>query len=242
MTCAEAEPLIGASLDGELDPHTALQIDQHFATCSTCSTLLARLERLQAEIAATDLDWSIDADLRPLAAKIRRQTGESWWRRPWVWRSVLGTVAAALLVMISLPGRLVNSTEQQIVDNHVRSLLADHLVDVPSSDRHTVKPWFQGKLSFAPAVPDLSADGFQLIGGRLDVVAGKPAAALIYKRGQHVINLWISPGNGSDGQVTSTNIEGFHLLHWQKDGMLYWAVSDLNPSELREFAMLIRSH
>jgi anti-sigma factor RsiW len=243
MTCAEAEPLIGASLDGELDAQTALQIDHHLSACTTCSALLGKLERLREEIAAVELDWSADADLRPLTAAIRRQNGESWWwRGPWVWRSLLAAAAAALLVIISLPVRSGNPTERQIVDNHLRSLLADHLVDVPSSDRHTVKPWFQGKLNFAPTVPDLSANGFLLVGGRLDVVGGRPAAAIVYKRRQHVVNLWISPADGADSQVTSTDVEGFHLLRWHKGGMLYWAVSDLSPPELREFATLIRSH
>lgn len=241
MTCAEAEPLIGASLDGELDPQTALRIDHHVSTCRTCSVLLRRLEHLREEIGAAELDWSLHTDLRPLAATIRRRTGEPWWRRPWLWQSAVATLAAVLLVMVALPGRSGPTTERQMVDNHLRSLLADHLVDVPSSDRHTVKPWFQGKLSFAPSVPDLSADGFVLLGGRLDVVGGKPAAAIVYKRREHVVNLWISPADGGDGDSKATDVEGFHLLHWQQNRLLYWAVSDLNPSELREFMMLIRS-
>jgi anti-sigma factor RsiW len=242
MTCAEAEPLIGASLDGELDPETALRIDRHFSACHSCSALLGRLQRLQQEIAGAELDWSAEADLRPLAAGIRRRNRESFWRGPWLWRSVLGAVAVALLVMVAIPRKSGSSVEREIVDNHLRSLLADHLVDVPSSDQHTVKPWFQGKLNFAPLVPDLSADGFTLIGGRLDVVGGRPAAAIVYRRRRHVVNLLILAADGPEGQLTSANVEGFHLLQWQKGGMAFSAVSDLNPAELREFATLIRSH
>ena len=234
MTCAESEPLIGASLDGELDAQTALRIDGHIAACGPCSSLLGRLERLRDEIAAAELDWSGGVDLRPLAAAIRRGNREPWWKRPWLWRSTVGTVAAALLVIFSLPGRTGASTERQMVDDHLRSLLADHLVDVPGSDHHTVKPWFQGRLSFSPAVPDLSAEGFVLIGGRLDVIGGQRAAALVYKRRAHVINLWVSPVAGSDRAIESSTLEGFHLLHWQKDRILYWVVSDLNATELRE--------
>ena len=243
MTCTEAEPLIGASLDGELDPRTALQVHNHVSECGRCFALLGRLERLHDEMAAAELDWSASVDLRPLAAEIRRRnTKESWWKGPWLGRSALATLGVVLLVMISLPGRRGMSVDRQIVDSHLRSLLADHLVDVPSSDRHTVKPWFQGRLNFAPVVPDLSGKGFILIGGRLDVIEGKQAAAMVYKRREHVINLWISPAGGSDRGIESSSVEGFHLLHWQQDRMSYWAVSDMNEPELREFAGLIRAH
>jgi len=242
MTCAEAEPLIGASLDGELDSQTALRIDEHSSACQRCSILLDRLQRLQQEIAAGELDWSANTDLRPLRAAIRRRTRQNWWQVPWLWRSVLVAVATVLVVMIAIPWGSGNSIERQMVDNHLRSMLADHLVDVPSSDQHTVKPWFQGKLNFAPSVPDLSADGFTLIGGRLDVVAGRPAAAIVYRRRQHLVNLWIQAADGAQSQLKSTDVEGFHLLQWRKSGMTFWAVSDLNPAELREFAMLIRAH
>jgi|KBSSwiStaDraftv2_1062776.scaffolds.fasta_scaffold584580_2 anti-sigma factor RsiW len=242
MTCAEAEPLVGASLDGELDSQTALRIDEHFSTCHRCSVLLDRLQRLQQEISAAELDWSANADLRPLRAAIRRRTGKSWWRVAWPWRIALVTVAAVLVAMVAIPGRSGNLIERQMVDNHLRSMLVDHLVDVPSSDHHTVKPWFQGKLNFAPPVPELSADGFTLIGGRLDVVGGRPAAAIVYRRRQHVVNLWIMAVDGAESQLKSSDVEGFHILQWRKSGMAFWAVSDLNPAELREFAMLIRAH
>ena len=241
MTCTEAEPLIGASLDGELDPQSALQIDRHFTSCDSCRALLDRLVRLQQQIAEAELDWSAATDLRPLAASIRRRNRGPWRRELWLWGGVAGAVAATLLVMFALPGNSGSSADRQIVDNHLRSLLADHLVDVPSSSQHTVKPWFQGKLDFAPTVPDLSADGFTLIGGRLDVVSGRPAAAIVYRRRQHVVNLWISPASEPESPPASTDIEGFHLLQWRKGGMAFWAVSDLNPAELREFAMRIRS-
>jgi anti-sigma factor RsiW len=149
-------------------------------------------------------------------------------------------LAGALLVMVLMTSRSGGSLERQMVDSHLRSLLAGHLVDVPSSDRHTVKPWFQGKLSFAPAVPDLAAEGFPLVGGRLDVIDGKPAAALVYKRREHVVNLWIAPDSGADRGIESREVDGFHLLHWRKDQLAHWAISDVNEAELREFAERIR--
>jgi anti-sigma factor RsiW len=244
VTCTEAEPLIGASLDGELDALAVLQLDAHVSGCSACAALSARLARLHEAIQDADLDWSSDVDLRPLAASIRRRRGgASWWRGRWFWAAALSALATvAVLAVMVTPRRTGTSIERQVVDNHVRSLMADHLVDVPSSDRHTVKPWFQGKLSFAPNVPDLTAEGFALAGGRLDVIDGKQAAALVYKRRQHVVNLWIMPADGPDRALEENSLEGFNLLRWQKDGTAYWAVSDLNPSELREFASLIRAH
>jgi anti-sigma factor RsiW len=104
-----------------------------------------------------------------------------------------------------------------------------------------VKPWFQGRLSFSPPVPDLAKDGFVLLGGRLDIVSGRPAAALVYKRRRHLINVWITPSGSGSRRIESGTVEGFHVVHWQKDNMLYWAASDLNAAELRELAELIRA-
>ena len=119
--------------------------------------------------------------------------------------------------------------------------MAEHLVDVPSSDRHTVKPWFQGKLGFSPAVPDLATDGFVLLGGRLDVIGARPAAAIVYKRQNHVINLWITSQDSIGRGPELASLDGYNIIRWQQNGMAYWAVSDLNIAELRQFAELIRS-
>jgi anti-sigma factor RsiW len=123
------------------------------------------------------------------------------------------------------------------VANHVRSLLASHLVDVPSSDQHTVKPWFDGKVDFAPPVHDFGADGFPLVGGRLDYLDGKTVVALVYRRHQHPINLLISPTPGrANTSPQAMTRRGYNLIHWTQDEMSYWAVSDLNAAELDQFA------
>jgi anti-sigma factor RsiW len=122
----------------------------------------------------------------------------------------------------------------------VRSLQATHITDVPSSDRHTVKPWFAGKLDYSPPVKDLAADGFPLVGGRLDYLDGRPVAALVYHRGGHTINLFVWPSPGETAERLST-ARGFHTVRWTRGGMTYWAVSDLNENDLSRFVSLLNS-
>jgi anti-sigma factor RsiW len=122
----------------------------------------------------------------------------------------------------------------------VRSLMASHLTDVANSDQHTVKPWFTGKLDFSPQVRDLSADGFELIGGRLEYLDGHNAAAVVYQRRKHVINLFTWPTSASDEEPQATAQQGFNLVEWKQAGMYYCAISDLNRQELTELASLLR--
>jgi anti-sigma factor RsiW len=151
--------------------------------------------------------------------------------------------AAAAVVLLLVPWQLPRTSsdeDREVLDNHLRSLMASHLVDVPSSDQHTVKPWFQGKLSFSPSVPDLSSEGFTLAGGRLELVRSAPTAAIVYKRRNHVINLFVTPAAHSDVGPVSRSMEGYNLVTWVKGGLSYRAVSDLNAGELMQFAQLIR--
>jgi anti-sigma factor RsiW len=150
-------------------------------------------------------------------------------------------VATSVILVVSRPSaeRLL---AQQIRDGHVRSLMAGHLSDVVSSNRHRVKPWFAGKLSFAPWVGDLSDKDFPLTGGRLDYLNNRPMAAIVYKRREHVINLFIWPSEHPRPESTRLFREnGYQILHWAEAGMTYWAISDLNADELQEFAKLVES-
>ncbi|WP_309638155.1 anti-sigma factor [Methylibium sp.] len=149
-------------------------------------------------------------------------------------------LATALLRLAPLAGSADHGLETELVASHVRSLMAEHLTDVASSDRHTVKPWFQGRLDYSPEVPELAADGFVLIGGRLDYLAARPVAALVYRHGAHVVNVFVWP-DGVGASKASTARHGYNLLRWHDGAMQYAAVSDLNAEELMPLARLLRA-
>ena len=145
-------------------------------------------------------------------------------------------VALQLLGNWPLQSASHDALDKEIVASHVRSMMADHLFDVASSDQHTVKPWFLGKLDYSPAVRDLSDNGFPLTGGRLDYIDGRPVAALVYSRGQHAINLYTWPAEGESQPYRPSSRLGFNMVEWTQSGMRFWAVSDISPSELAQFA------
>jgi anti-sigma factor RsiW len=246
MNCSR--DLIEAYLDEELDAAQHSAVEQHLATCSDCSETYSGLRRQKASIRATapyytpppNLRLSVRDALRRAAPEKSKPVSEL----PWRWLAV----AASLLLVVSLSWNLAQlrsrSPEANVAENvlsdHIRSLLGTHLVDVPSSDQHTVKPWFAGKLDFSPEVKDLEAQGFPLVGGRIEYLAGRRVAALVYHRRQHVINLFIWPDASSSGVDTRISRNGYHLLHWTDGPMTYWAVSDVSPSDLEEFRNLYR--
>jgi anti-sigma factor RsiW len=130
---------------------------------------------------------------------------------------------------------------REVLTSHLRSLMPGHLMDVVSTDQHTVKPWFDGRIDFSPPVNDFAADGFRLVGGRLDYLAGRPVAALVYQRRKHIVNVFVWPAaDGSQSAVESTAHDGYNLLHWRRGGMNYWMASDLNAQEMGDFAHLLR--
>jgi anti-sigma factor RsiW len=166
----------------------------------------------------------------------------SWrWMIPAVSLAVLVIVALSLLALLSHPSTS-DLVAQEIVSSHVRSLMEKHLTDVPSSDQHTVKPWFDGRLDFSPPVKDLASAGFSLVGGRLDYIGNRPVAALVYQHQQHYINVFVWPSTpASDVPEKALVRQGYNLIGWTNAGMNFWAVSDLNLAELREFVQLLQN-
>jgi anti-sigma factor RsiW len=242
---AQIPELLHPYVDGELDLVTSQEIERHLRTCEDCRRVEEQIRALRDTVTGDSPAYRAPAHLRKnVSAAIRREAKESGRGVSWP-RLVLatGTVCTVLFFAAAL-FQTTRSTRDTLVDqvigNHVRSLLAAHLVDVASSDQHTVKPWFDGKIDFAPPVRDLSSDGFPLAGGRLDYLNGKTVVALVYQRNKHPINLFISPAPASrDTAPEFINRRGYSLFHWTHGEMDYWAVSDLNQTDLRHFADLL---
>jgi anti-sigma factor RsiW len=247
MNCSR--PLIEGYIDEELDLETNAEVKEHIAGCAECSAAYAQLRDQQAAIrslapyysAPADLRESVQGALRKAAAEDARTADlSSRWR--------LLAIAASLFLAVSLAWNFTHlqshTPEREILaDNilssHVRSLIGTHLLDVVSTDQHTVKPWFNGKLDFSPVVKDLSPDGFPLIGGRIEYLSGRSVAALVYQRRKHVINVFTWPSATSDARSSQFSRNGYNELEWTQGSMTYWAVSDLGAGELAQFQAML---
>jgi len=245
MSCVQAEWLHGY-FDGELDAARAAEFEAHLASCAACAAALARQQALRDAIRGATLYAKAAASLhaRVRGALPARSSAPPSGRVAW-----LGAAAAVAIILVGLwrfaPGRGGAPPERPMVaailDAHVRSLLPAHLTDVASTDQHTVKPWFDGRLDFSPPVADLASDGFPLVGGRLDVVAGRSVAALVYGRRRHVVNLFVWPSEEEKtASARAGSAHGYQWIHWKRGGMTFWAVSDAAAGDLEEFARLLR--
>jgi anti-sigma factor RsiW len=244
MSCEQTRLYLHAYLDDELGVADAIRYEQHLAECVECQTAQSQSLALRKAIRGADLYYKptqalaarVNTAVRH-AAKPGRNNSLQWLA---VAAAIIVTIGLALLLTMRNNGPVGRQEllARAVVDSHVRSLQASHLVDVPSSDHHTVKPWFQGKLDFSPPVPDLAAQGWLLEGGRLDYIDGKPVAALVYERRKHQINVFLWPAD-QDEPVAQQTSQGYQVIHGSAAGMTYWVISDLNATELMEFARLL---
>ena len=242
MTCSSARPLMEAHMDDELDPNGQSVLREHLEHCAACRAAQARLLRLREGIRGQALYFRAPESLRRrVLGSLRREPA-----RPerWKWLAVAASVALAVSLGANVFLSRANQTEsygllaRDVVSDHVRSMLSNHTIDVASSDRHTVKPWFSDKLDFSPDVRDLASQGFPLAGGRVDYLDGRRVAALVFHRAKHTIDMFTWPSGAPVSVAVSQN--GLNIVAWTKGGMAYWAVSDLNAGEMNEFARLYR--
>jgi anti-sigma factor RsiW len=251
MNCMEMTEALHGYCDRELDPVRSLEVEQHLKGCPICQGRLKELQALRKTVAGQASYFEAP---RALHQRVRRAVREASraeappvrrsWDLSWLWPRVLAPAAVvALALLVGLPWVEQASTQRRLARNivsaHLRSLMAEHLTDVASTDQHTVKPWFNGKVPFSPPVSDLAAQGFPLVGGRLDVVEEQPVAALVYQHRKHTINLFIWPSSRSGSEREKfLELRGYNLIHWTKDGMDCWSVSDVSRGDLQDFAHL----
>lgn len=239
MTCDEAEILLHALLDGELDAGHAREVELHVAACVHCTAQLKAYGEMHDQMATSNLQFAAPPLLRQrieASLPLTRAPDRRGILKGFALGSALSAIAATGLMLVVYRHEDEQRILSDVVSAHLRSLQAGHLTDVLSTDQHTVKPWFNGRLDVAPPVADLTAQGFTLLGGRLDYVDGRTIGAIVYRRRTHVINLFVAPTSTTETQVAKVEtIQGFNIRHWSQRGLRYWAVSDLSAEELADF-------
>jgi len=253
MNCTECELLLHPLIDGELDAVHARDVEAHVTTCAGCAEKLKTLRAMREAMAGADLKFAAPASLRnrieaalpsPSAQIIAPRRFSQPSRRTFFGGFAAGAALSGAIAATLVVGVFRSDQSQQVADEvvsaHIRSLQAGHLMDVETSDQHTVKPWFDGRVDVAPPVIDLTAQGFTLLGGRLDYIDGEPVASVIYQRRKHVINLFVAQRLGvKHAGAMAETIQGYNVRHWSEQGLDFWAVSDLAGDELDEFVQKI---
>lgn len=251
MKCERASRLLHRFADGELGLFSRWRVDRHLARCSACAGQLAALQNLRAGVRAKlPYHRAPPALAARIGAALPREAPPA--SGAWRWRlgdglrlggaglaGALAGVALTMLVTASPRGSVTPDIEADLIDSHIRSMMGEHLTDVRTSDQHTVKPWLSARLNVSPPVRDLASEGFPLIGGRLDYIEGHPAAAVVYRRRQHVINLFAWSSTGPDRPIHTEMRQGFNVVSWRQGDIDFAAVSDIDATELRDFAARI---
>lgn len=247
MSCDFSGTLLHAYLDGELDPVRAADFERHLESCRECTNTLGAAESLRSSLQRAQLYETAPLELRKkIRAELKTPSAEGQHSRVAAWRWL--AVAAAILLVsatawFALPIFRSAGPEQvtaaEVIDAHIRSLQPGHLTDVTSTDQHTVKPWFDGKLDFVPPVHDFMDEGFPLLGGRLDVLGGRNVAALVYGRRKHFVNVFVWPTKEPDTPIHPPGSrQGYQWVHWRHQGMEFCAVSDTSAQDLHDLAQL----
>ena len=254
MDCNESLSLMTAYIDGELDTSSAVLCAAHIEHCAACGESWQQMRELKASVkqhaqfhrAPEHLRQRILAALPKAEVKPKKQSQlqpQSRWA--WLNLGLTGAMATACALMLTLYVQMPSMQdriEDEVAASHARSLMAEHLSDVVSTDQHTVKPWFTGKLDFSPTVYDFAQQGYPLLGGRLDYIDKRPVAAMAYKHRLHVINLFVWPQTRQNATPdVATAKQGFNMLHWTGAGMNYWLISDMNAQDLTEFKQLLNA-
>jgi len=254
VSCDYTRTALHGYLDGELDAARSAEFERHLENCRECAKSLEAEESLRSGLQRSGLYEQAPVALRKkIRAGLDAATAAPA-RRPvaaWQWWAVAAVCATAAIIVAAEAswyswsrnsGVLASTpfTAAEMIDAHVRSLQPGHLTDVASTDQHTVKPWFTGKLDFSPPIKDFAEEGFPLIGGRLDALGGQNVAAIVYGRRKHIINVFIVPTKEPDTPIHQPGLrQGYYWLHWRRQGMEYCAVSDVSISDLQELAQLI---
>jgi anti-sigma factor RsiW len=256
VSCQLTQRFVPGYLDGELDLSRTIEMETHLQVCAECARELERLQGLRAAFQRGSLAYAAPEGLRErIQSSLRTSTSAEAPERASAWRPFLllrWAGALAVLALFSVSAwqltallRAPSSDQRlaaEVLSGHVRSLEGNHLMDVASTDQHTVKPWFDGKLDFSPPVEDLASDDFPLVGGRLDYLEGRQVAALIYQRRKHFINVFVWPdAAGSSSTQTLEPRQGYNLMRWSRGGFQFWAVSDVSAQDLAEFVRLLEA-
>jgi anti-sigma factor RsiW len=258
LSCDLTERYVSGYLDGELDLVRTIEVEAHLKTCADCVRELERQQALREALRHSSLVYAAPAALRNRvqasldaasapAAKIPEKAGVWQGTQIWRWAAAFSVLVLCSITAWQLLAGLHAPSQNQrlaaeVFASHVRSLEANHLMDVVSTDQHTVKPWFDGKLDFSPPVEDFASDGFPLIGGRLDYLEGREVAALVYQRRKHYINLFVWPdASGSRAAPAMQSQQGYNLLRWSQGGFHFWAASDVSAPDLAEFVRLLQA-